>query len=94
MNTDHGSKLSEEVHNMFKELRKTLKLKNMDERTSMKGKFDTRIEETVKRYDQYENFTNRLSTSGTTLVHGSPASYIWEWNRPTILLNMLSGNMW
>ena len=53
MNTDHGRKLSEEIHNMFNELKESLKSENMDERKSMKDLFDRRMEELVKRYDPY-----------------------------------------
>ena len=53
-NTDHGRELSDEIHNMPKELKESPKSENMDERKSMKGKFDTGMERTVKRYDPYE----------------------------------------
>ena len=46
-----GKELSEEIHSMFKELKESLKSKNMDERKSMKDAFDTRMKEIVKRYD-------------------------------------------
>jgi hypothetical protein len=36
---------------MFKDLKDSLKSKNMDERKSMKDAFDTRMEEIVKHYD-------------------------------------------
>ena len=39
---------------MFSELEESLRSKNVDEHKSMKGKFDIRMEETVKRYDPYE----------------------------------------
>ena len=46
-----GKELSEEIHSMFGELKESLKSEDMDDRRSMKEKYDTRIEEIVKRYD-------------------------------------------
>jgi transposase len=48
-----GKELSEEIHAIFKELKESLKSENMDDRRSMKGKLDGRMEEIVKRYDAY-----------------------------------------
>ena len=53
MNIDHGKELSEEIHKMFKELKESLKSENMDQRKAMKIAFDMRMEDLVKRYDQY-----------------------------------------
>ena len=46
-----GEELSDEIHAMFSELKESLKSEDMDDRRSMKEKYDTRIEEIVKRYD-------------------------------------------
>ena len=48
---EKGNELSEKIHSMFKELKESLKSENMDERKSMKEKFDIRMDEAVKRYD-------------------------------------------
>ncbi len=48
-----GKELSEEIHATFSELKETLKSENMDDRRSMKEKYDTRMEEIVKRYDSF-----------------------------------------
>ena len=47
-------KLSDEIHSMFKELKKSLKSETMDERKSVKIKYEKRMEELVKRYDPYK----------------------------------------
>ena len=48
-----GKELSEEIHATFSELKESLKSENMDDRRSMKEKYDTRMEEIVKRYDSF-----------------------------------------
>ena len=48
-----GKELSEEIHATFSELKETLKSENMDDRRSMKEKYDTRMEEIMKRYDSF-----------------------------------------
>ena len=48
---EKGKELSEEIHSLFKDLKDSLKSKNIDERKSMKDAFDTRMEEIVKHYD-------------------------------------------
>ena len=48
-----GKELSDEIHAMFGELKESLKSENMDDRRSMKEKYDTRMEEIVKRYDSF-----------------------------------------
>ena len=48
-----GMKLSDEIHSMFNELKEALKSEDMDQRKAMKIAFDTRMEDLVKRYDQY-----------------------------------------
>ena len=52
-NLDHGKELSDKIHNMFKELKESLKSKNMDERKSMKITYEKRMEDLVKCYDPY-----------------------------------------
>lgn len=52
--SEKGKDLSEEIHTIFRELKESLKSGNMDERKSMKEKFDTGMEDLVKRYDPYE----------------------------------------
>ena len=49
-----GKDLSEEIHSLFRELKESLKSKDMDERKSMKDKFDGRMAELVDLYDPYE----------------------------------------
>ena len=53
MNTDHGRELSEEFHNMFKELKESLKSENIDDSKSLKITYEERMEELVKSYDPY-----------------------------------------
>lgn len=52
--TEHGTELSEEVHAVFRELKESLKSKDMDQRKSMKDTFDGRMRELVDRYDPYD----------------------------------------
>ena len=52
-NIDHGKELSDEIHNMFKELKESLKSGDMDFRIAIKTDFDRRVEDLAKRYDQY-----------------------------------------
>ena len=53
MNTDHDRELSEEFHNMFKELKESLKSENIDDSKSLKITYEERMEELVKSYDPY-----------------------------------------
>ena len=48
-----GEELSDEIHAMFSELKKSLKSEDMDLRKSMKENFDGRMEDLVKRYDPF-----------------------------------------
>ncbi|MHB8360121.1 MAG: IS66 family transposase [Thermoplasmataceae archaeon] len=50
---ENGKELSEEIHATFSELKESLKSENMDDRRSMKEKYDTRMEEIMKRYDSF-----------------------------------------
>ena len=51
--SEKGKELSDEIHAMFGELKESLKSENMDDRRSMKEKYDTRMEEIMKRYDSF-----------------------------------------
>ncbi|MFG1545046.1 MAG: IS66 family transposase [Thermoplasmataceae archaeon] len=51
--SETGAKLSDETHSMFSDLEEALKSEDMDRRKAMKITFDTRMEDLVKRYDQY-----------------------------------------
>ncbi len=51
--SDRGKGLSEEIRSVFRELKESLKSGSMDERKSMKEKFDTRMEEIVERYEPH-----------------------------------------
>ena len=46
-------KLSDEIHPMFRELKESLKSEDGEQRKAMKIAFDIRMEDLVKRYDQY-----------------------------------------
>ena len=51
--SEKGKELSDEIHATFSELKESLKSENMDDRRSMKEKYDIRMEEIVKRYDPF-----------------------------------------
>ena len=87
MNIDHGKELSDEIHSMFRELKETLKSENMDQRKAMKIAFDMRMEDLLKRYDQYMDLHKPIEYIKTVSDHGSHVCSIQEWNRQTILLN-------
>ena len=46
-------KLSDEIHPMFRELKESLKSQYGEQRKAVKIAFDIRMEDLVKRYDQY-----------------------------------------
>jgi len=48
-----GKELSDEIHAMFSELKESLESEDMNLRKSMKEKFDSRMEDLVKRYDPF-----------------------------------------
>ena len=52
--SEKGKELSDEIHAMFGELKKSLESEDMDLRKSMKGKFDGRMAELVDLYDPCE----------------------------------------
>ena len=51
MNIDRGKELSDEIHDTFRELKESPYSENIDDRESMKGLFDRRMEDMVRRYD-------------------------------------------
>ena len=50
---EEGKELSDEIYTMFRELKKYLESEDMDLGKSTKVKFDDRMEDLVKRYDQF-----------------------------------------
>ena len=51
--SETGMKLSEEIHSLFTELKESLESEDMERRKSMKIELDGRMDELVRRYDQY-----------------------------------------
>ena len=51
---EKGKELSEEIHSMFKDLKKSLESEDMDQRRSMKIEFDSMMDDIVKRYDPHK----------------------------------------
>ena len=51
---EKGKELSEEIHSMFKDLKKSLESEDMDQRRSMKIEFDRKMNDLVKRYDPHD----------------------------------------
>ncbi len=50
-----NNSLSDEIHPMFRELKESLKSEDGEQRKAMKIPFDIRMEDLVKRYDQYKD---------------------------------------
>ena len=51
--SENGEKLSGEIHSMFPDLKESLKSDNIEERKTMKNSFDMKMDDIVRRYDQY-----------------------------------------
>ncbi|EQD57543.1 hypothetical protein B2A_04749, partial [mine drainage metagenome] len=53
--SDRGKDLSEEIHSMFADLKKSLESGDMDERRRKKDTFDGKMKELVERYGLYSD---------------------------------------
>ena len=51
--SENGEKLSGEIHSIFTDLKESLKSDNIEERKTMKNSFDMKMDDIVRRYDQY-----------------------------------------
>ena len=68
INTDHGKELSDEIHSLFRELKESLKSKNMGQRKTMRIAFDMGRENSLNTMIRTENSINMLNTSIMVLV--------------------------
>ncbi len=53
--SETGTKLSEETHSIFTELKEELKSEDMDSRMAMKKELDGRMDDLVRRYDSHRD---------------------------------------
>ncbi len=60
-----GKELSEEIHSMFKKLKKSLESEDIDQRRSVKVEFDRSMDDIVKRYDPHGELHKRTSPLNT-----------------------------
>ena len=64
----------------------------MNQMIAMEITFDTRIEDLMKRYDQYLNLQKPVEYKKKISDQGSATSYTRKWNQRTILLNRQNVN--